>query len=89
MLSGAGKAVAVLGFAIEGYHLYNTPGDQLPHEAAKAGGRLAGGFSGGAAAGAGLGALGANPLTVGVGALVGGIIGSIAGEGVVESCIEK
>ena len=89
VLSGTGRAVAVLGFAVEAYNLYQTPADKLPSEAAKAGGRLGGGALGGYASGAIVGTLGAGPVGTIVGTIIGGITGSIAGEGVVEACIEK
>lgn len=48
-----------------------------------------GGIAGGALSGAALGALGANPLTVAIGAIVGGTVGAFVGEKVVSSFTEK
>ena len=86
----SGRAMATVGFAIEIYNVASAPEGERAGEAARAGGRIGGGFAGGAATGATLGALGANPITVGAGVLIGGIIGSIIGEGAVELvCPEK
>ena len=85
-----GRALATIGCAVEVYNIASALEGERAGEAARATGRVGGGFVGGAATGAGLGALGANPLTIGIGAIVGGIAGSFAGEGVVELvCPEK
>ena len=88
VLRNAGRATAAVGIGFEIVNIATTPPEERGDEAMRAGGRVGGGFAGGAVTGAGLGALGANPFTIGVGALIGGIAGSLAGEGIVEACIE-
>jgi RHS repeat-associated protein len=88
VLKHSGRAVAAVGIGFEIVNIAQAPPNERGREAALAGGRVGGGFLGGAATGAGLGLAGFNPFTVAGGALIGGILGSIAGEGVVEACIE-
>ena len=59
--------------------------NQQIRELTSSSGRLGGGFFGGAVAGAALGAIGANPLTVLAGMAIGGIVGAIGGEKVVDA----
>ena len=81
----AGRACVVASVAIEGYNIASAPEGEKLKETTRATGRLGGGLLGGGAVGSALGTLGANPATIILGTLIGGIAGAIGGEEVVDS----
>ena len=84
-LGKVGRGAAVVGAVIGVTRIANA--ENKVEEAALVGGGVLGGIGAGALAGAQLGAMGANPLTIGVGALAGAVLGGIAGEAAVSSAI--
>lgn len=80
-----GRTNAALGIGLGAYRIATA--ENKVEETARVAGGVLGGIGTGALVGAQLGALGANPLTIGVGAVVGGIVGGIAGEAAVNHAI--
>lgn len=91
--SKAAKGVPVVGTLIAGGaaigQVAAAPKGQKDNAAARAGGGILGGVAAGAGVGAGLGAIGANPLTIGIGGVVGAIAGGIVGEAAVGAFYDK
>jgi RHS repeat-associated protein len=83
VFKSTGRALAAVGIVFEIYNVANAPEDERGIEAARAVGRVGGGFLGGAGAGA-LGGSWGGPWGAVAGAILGGIGGSIAGEGAVD-----
>jgi tape measure domain-containing protein len=83
-ISATTKKVPFLGNALSigsiALNVKNAKEDEKKEKLVSGIGGLAGNIAGGALVGAGLGALGANPITVVGGSIVGGIAGGIAGE---------
>ena len=82
-----GRAAAAVGVGL-GVARISTADDKAAESARVAGGVL-GGIAAGSGAGMALGALGANPLTIGAGAIVGAVAGGIAGEAAVDRMIDR
>ena len=80
----AGRACVAVSVVVEGSNIASAPEGEKLKETTRAAGRLGGGGAGGAAAGAALGSLGANPVTVLAGTVIGGIAGAIGGEKAVD-----
>ena len=82
-----GRGAAVVGIGL-GAARIATADDKVAESARVAGGVL-GGVAAGTGAGMALGALGANPITIGAGAVVGAVVGGIAGEAAVDRMMDR
>ncbi|MCG7909376.1 MAG: hypothetical protein JAY82_06330 [Candidatus Thiodiazotropha taylori] len=84
-LGNIGRGFAVAGVALGAARIATA--DNKAEEAARVAGSALSGIAAGALVGAKLGALGANPITIGAGAVIGGIVGGIAGEKTVDAAL--
>ncbi|EHR69456.1 hypothetical protein BurJ1DRAFT_0574 [Burkholderiales bacterium JOSHI_001] len=84
-LGVVGKANLALSVGLGAYRIANA--DNKVEETARVAGGALGGIVTGGLVGAQLGAMGANPVTIGVGAVLGGIVGGIAGEAAVNQAM--
>lgn len=85
---GALTTVVVGSVDVVDAYYHGSPEDVIV-QSAGVGGGLLGGFLGGAAIGGTAGALGFNPVTVGIGTVVGGVAGAYLGEEWVQSSVDS
>lgn len=83
----AGKGIFWLGVTVEISNI--ALAEDKEREAVKAGGRVGGSFVTGMATGWGASFYTLNPYIIWAFVLIGGIVGSVAGEGIVEACINE
>jgi hypothetical protein len=86
-LGGPVTTVAIGSVDVVDAYLHGTTNDVIT-QTAGIGGAIGGGFLAGAGAGATLGAFGANPFTVGLGTVAGGVLGAYYGEDWVEKNVD-
>ena len=84
IMKHGGRGIILFSAGIEIYTIWNTPIDQRERAILQSGGRFGGGILGGTASGAVLGSYGFNPVTVAIGAFLGAVAGSEAGEWVIN-----
>jgi len=87
-LGGPVTTVAIGSVDVVDAYMHGTTNDVIT-QTAGIGGAIAGGFLAGAGAGATLGAFGANPFTVGLATVAGGVVGAYYGEEWVQTTVDS